>query len=105
LSQPIDVNVLARSWTHSHEEDVDDLMVFRPSGTDFPPSRGRMSFDLGATGVARSGGPGPDDRRITVEGTWNLDGNLLTLRMPGQAEQRFEITSLDNKRLVVRRAQ
>jgi hypothetical protein len=103
LPQPIDVDVLARSWTHSHEEDVDDLMVFRPSEVDFPPSRGRTSFELAVTGAMRSTGPGPDDRRVTAAGTWNLDGNLLTLQTPGQAEQRLEITSLDDERLVVRR--
>jgi hypothetical protein len=103
MPEPVDTVALAKSWTHSHEEDSGGLMVFRRSESEFPPSRGRMSFDLNRDGVAHLTGPGPDDRRIRRQGTWNLDGNLLTLRLPGRPEQRFEIQSVDDQRLVARR--
>lgn len=80
-------------------------MAFRRSELDFTPSRGRTSFDLDADGAVRMEGPGPDDRSIHREGTWTLDGNLLSLHLPGQREQRFEVHSVDRERLLVRRAE
>src|SRR5215475_12064281 len=37
-------------WTHSHEEDTPDAMIYRPASYSFPPSRGRMGLEF------RSGG-------------------------------------------------
>ena len=60
------------SWTHSFEEDVDGIEVYRPTATfAFPPSRkGRKVLEFGADTGAMEGGeasmtslsPGPDDR-------------------------------------------
>src|SRR4051794_28829227 len=94
---------LARSWTHAHEEDREGQMVFRRSEVSLPPSRGRMTFSLEPSGNADVGGPGPDDRRAHNQGSWDLRGDVLTLRVPGQGEQRFQIVSADGERLVVRR--
>jgi len=51
------------SWTHSFEEDIDDVQVFRPTATySFPPSRrGRRRLTFNAGEVIESA-PGPDDR-------------------------------------------
>lgn len=78
-------------------------MVFRPSTTPLPPSRGRVSFELDPSGAAYGAGPGPDDRRIRTRGTWSLEGDVLTLRLPGQTDQRFRVESVDADRLVVKR--
>lgn len=68
----IDKNALAQQWKHSHEEDTDTEMVFRPAGFNFPPSRGRSSFDLKPDGTLVEGGPGPTDRTETKQGSWKI---------------------------------
>ena len=103
MGNEIDLNALARGWTHSHEEDVGDRLVFRPSDREFPPARGRESFTLGSNQELTRGGPGPDDRRLTETGTWTVDGRQLILRVPGRPEERLEIVSVDPEQLVVRR--
>ena len=69
-------------WVHSHEEDTDAEMVYRPASYAFPPSRGRTSFDLRADGsyVERSPGPGRRPRR--VEGLVVTGGRPAAARAP-----------------------
>jgi hypothetical protein len=62
-----------------HEEDHEGIWVFRPTGTDLPPARGRTSLTLLAGGDATAGFPGADDRGVTDDGTWSLDGDVLTV--------------------------
>jgi hypothetical protein len=97
------MTALERAWTHSHEEDTGDGLVFRPSDFDFPPARGRESFALGPDQELTRGGPGPDDRRATAAGTWSVEGRHLILRVPGRPEERLEILRVDSEQLVVRR--
>lgn len=104
MPEQIDVGRLARSWVHAHEEDRDDRLVFRPAETPLPPSRGRVVLRLDASGVAGGGGPGPDDRSVRSQGSWELAGNVLTVRLSGMPEQRFHIESVDQERLIARRA-
>jgi len=51
-------------WTHSHEEDDDEILVYRPAATfPFPPTRGgRDSLLVGDDGTIATLAPGPDDR-------------------------------------------
>ena len=100
----LDRQLLHRRWVHSHEEDTDRGMVFRPAGFDFPPSRGRLSFELRPDGTLLERGIGPADAPDQFEGTWDLEsGDRLILHRPGQAEPRRELTveSVDADRLVV----
>lgn len=53
--------ILRRCWVHSHEEDSDEEMVFRPAAYELPPSRGRRSFELKPDGILAEGGIGPTD--------------------------------------------
>jgi hypothetical protein len=103
MGNEIDVAALARSWTHAHEEDEGDHLVFRPSELEFAPSRGRESFALGPDHALTRSGPGPDDRRAFTTGTWSVDGRQLVLQVPGHPEERLEIVSVDPEQLVVRR--
>jgi hypothetical protein len=100
-SESIDVAQLARCWMHSHEEDADGLRVFRPCDFPFPPSRGRASFDLRPCGEFWSSDPGPDDRSAKRRGRWQLDGRMLTLQRVGQAENRFQVESVNDARLTL----
>jgi hypothetical protein len=94
--------ILRRRWVHSHEEDTDKEMVFRPAAYEFPPSRGRRSFELKPDGALVEGGIGPTDRPVETQGTWELrDDRLLLRRDPSQTPRVMRIASVEDERLVV----
>ena len=95
---------LLQHWVHSHEDDKGGEMVFRPASYDFPLSRGRRSLDLRAKGELHRGAPGADDRPVTSQGSWTLDGKTLDLTGPGGAPEKFEIVSVTPEKLVLRQA-
>lgn len=100
--------VLTQRWVHSHEEDTDTDMVFRPEGYSFPRSRGRTSFTLEPDGGLVEIGIGPTDRREEKRGTWKLEARemLAFYGEPGTKPKRvLKIVSVDNDKLVVRRRQ
>lgn len=76
-------------------------MVFRPSDFDFPPARGRTSFEFLPGGVLRQGAPGPDDRRTSAAGTWAVDGDELTLYVDEQPQRRYRVAMVDDAKLVL----
>ncbi|NML32755.1 hypothetical protein [Paraburkholderia antibiotica] len=99
-----DSRQLEGQWLHAHEEDADDCSVFRPGGTPLGPSRGRSAYEFHADGRVSVSGPGPDDRRRAVEGSYALapDGTL-TIKVAGRADEVMQVQSLDSDRLVVKR--
>ena len=72
-------DLLNKRWIHSHEEDTADSKVFRPDTYNFPPSRGRFSFELKAGGRAVIHRIGATDRSQTEEGTWRVEDDSLVL--------------------------
>jgi hypothetical protein len=100
----ISADVLTQPWVHSHEEDTDNEMVFRPASFNFPRSRGRSGFDLKPDGSLVESGPGPTDRRQQSQGTWKLDGDKLVFYGgSGQPGRVLQIVSAAKDRLVVKR--
>ena len=100
----LDPAELQGRWTHSHEEDGPQTLVFRPSGWNFPPSRGRRSFELGPDGALESGSPGPDDRTRAKQGRWRLlPGDILEL-MENGSPSRLHIVRAEKDKLVVDRS-
>jgi hypothetical protein len=94
--------IVRRRWVHSHEEDTDREMVFRPAAFEFPPSRGRTSFELKPDGALLEGGIGPTDRPVETQGTWELeDDRLLLRRDPSETPRVMRIASVEDERLVV----
>jgi hypothetical protein len=94
--------IVRQRWVHSHEEDTDKEMVFRPAAFEFPPSRGRTSFELKPDGALLEGGIGPTDRPVETQGTWELeDDRLLLRRDPSETPRVMRIASVDDDRLVV----
>jgi hypothetical protein len=92
-------------WVHSHEEDTEGEMVFRPPTHPFPPSRGRMSFELRGDGTYLERSPGPVDVPEESSGSWSLDGDRLVLGAEGdRSGHAFRLAAVDEDRLVVRRA-
>jgi hypothetical protein len=97
---PIDVEALARRWVHSYEEDSAGDAVYRPSGYDFPPARGRRSFELRPDGTLVEAAPGPVDAPVETGGTWALEGETLLLH-GREGDRALRIASVDDERLVL----
>ena len=76
---------LVGRWLHSHEEDTEAELVYRPATYHFPPSRGRAGFELRPDGTAVDLGIGPTDRREESPGSWRLEGNSLILERAGDS--------------------
>ena len=90
-------------WLHSHEEDSAAEMVFRPSTFAFPPSRGRVGFELKDNGSYVDRGIGPGDGLLEAEGEWSMENGLLTLDCdiyPG-GRRDMRVISCDTDRLVI----
>jgi hypothetical protein len=95
---------LQRRWVHSHEEDTEDEMVFRPATHAFPSSRGRTSFELRPDGCYVERSPGPVDVPEESRGRWSLEGDRLLLNVEGDRPGRaWEITAAEDDRLAVRK--
>jgi hypothetical protein len=91
-------------WVHSHEEDAEDEMVFRPATHPFGPSRGRVSFELRPDGSYVERSPGPVDAPVESTGSWSLQGDRLVLAGAGEhTGHAWEIATIEEDRLVVRR--
>ena len=95
--------LLQKRWLHSHEEDSDAEMVFRPASFKFPPSRGRAGFDLKANKSYVDIGIAPADGPQESSGTWKVDGSNLELVNPSSSTpvRTLQILSVDKNRLVV----
>lgn len=90
-------------WVHSHEEDSEGEMVFRPDTHEFPPSRGRTSVELRADGTYLERSPGPVDVPEESRGHWSLEGNRLVLEGEGERPgHTWELTSAEADRLGIK---
>ena len=90
-------------WVHVHEEDTEDEMVFRPAGTDLPPARGRMAFELRPDGTFAETGLGAADVPEEATGSWAVEGDTITLS-EGAAQgvpREMEVVTADADRLVI----
>jgi len=102
----INLDMLAQHWVHSHEEDTEEEMVFRPASYPFPPSRGRKSLQLEPGGRLATSGPGPDDRSVKTQGRWRLESsNRLVLYPAGSdaPKSTLQILSGAPDKLVVKK--
>src|SRR5215204_4590920 len=99
-------DALYQHWTHSHEEDTDTEMVFRPADYDFPPSRGRYSFELKPDYTLTITGVGPTDRTQQTKGVWKVEGDdriAFYLDSPAEPSRVLQVISADEDRLVIRK--
>jgi hypothetical protein len=95
--------ILRRRWVHSHEEDSDEEMVFRPAAYELPPSRGRRSFELKPDGILAKGGIGRTDPalwRRRVRGSSGTTASFST-QDPSETPRVMRTASVDDVRLVV----
>ena len=98
-------DTLQQRWLHSHEEDSDSEMVFRPASFRFPPSRGRAGFDLKPHGALTVIGIAPGDGPALSEGSWKVDGDQLQFFAPSSTTptRTLQVLSANRDRLVVRK--
>lgn len=59
-------------WLHFHEEDYEDIEVYRPSSEDFPRSRGRRGFEIQPNGDFIHLDIGRGDAGTETTGQWEL---------------------------------
>ncbi len=93
-------------WTHSYEEDVGDVQVYRRSETFlFPPSRrGRETLAFGEGGQLTNSTPGPDDRARHSSGSVTALGrNRFRLRTGESAGSDIEVVEVAPDALRIRR--
>ena len=63
---------LQQHWVHSHEEDTQDTLVYRPSDFQFPPSRGRLGFEFLPVGAFVYFPIAPQDGSDRFTGRWTV---------------------------------
>lgn len=101
---------LMREWRHSHEENTDEIVVYRPADYPFPPSRGRIGYEFLAAGYLVYHGIAPADGETVSPGRWELLSDrrvrieinepesprrLETLLIASCSEERLEIVRQD----------
>jgi hypothetical protein len=94
-------------WVHAQEEDTMDEMVFRPAGTELPPARGRISFELRAGGDFAETGLGADDAPEKATGNWALEGDTIKLSKGATqgVPRQMQVLRATKERLVIRKTQ
>lgn len=95
---------LFQSWRHSHEEDTEEEDIYRPTGFDFPPARGRQGLEIIDNGEFILHAIGPVDLPVAIPGHWTEAGeNQLSVSLEGRAPLTLTILSVDDEILRVRR--
>lgn len=97
---------LCGRWLHSHEEDTGTEMVFRPASHEFPPSRGRMGFELRPDQSMVEIGIAPVDGPQEAAGRWELLSRKRLSFFAGASREptrTLQIVSADKDRLVVKK--
>lgn len=96
---------ILRHWTHSHEEDTQEVAVYRPVDYNFPPSRGRIGFEFMEDGELVYYGIGYADGSEQSSGRWVAEGqNWVRINVENERIQPFEleVVSCDEEALKVR---
>lgn len=98
--------LLGKTWLHSHEEDRGDTLIFRPNTYDFPPSRGRIGFQMEANGTMKQYDIAPTDGLEEKAGEWRMrDKNHMEVTFPkhNSTDYEVEIFSIDTDKLKLKR--
>lgn len=77
----MDKTLLQQKWVRAYEEDTDDEIVFRSSSNELKPRRGgRESIHLKDDNVFLHRQSGPDDKYLSAEGSWQLQGDKISFQ-------------------------
>ncbi len=100
---------LQKKWMHAYEEDADGVQAYRPTGYDFPPSRGRRGMEFKADGTFIYYDIAPSDGPLPIPGTWEpVKGEkAVKIKLQGDRPElyRLEIVSLSDNLLKVKKIQ
>ena len=97
---------ILRHWIHSHEEDTNEIIVYRPVNYNFPPSRGRIGFEFMEDGGMNYHAIAYADGSEQSFGHWDTQGqNRIRINVENERIQSFdlEIVSCDEETLKVKR--
>ena len=96
--------LIYRQWKHAHEEDQGSHLVFRPATDDFPPSRGRVEFNLDETDTCTfmyiASGNGQEG--VECHLAWDPDVARITVNYPSGRQRVFELVSLETDKLILK---
>ncbi|GGF91673.1 hypothetical protein GCM10007304_02020 [Rhodococcoides trifolii] len=84
-------------WTHSFEEDHDDVTVYRPQGYDFPRARGRAGLEFRPDGSFVDWSIGAGDARTARAGSWVADDHLRLITAAGNARTVSVVARTDDR--------
>lgn len=106
MAAKVEKKSLVGSWLHSHEEDTESALVYRPMDYDFPPARGRRGYEFQADGSCNVIGISPRDGAARTSCAWKLRGGarpeIVITYSDGRAES-VPVVSVDGERLLVRK--
>jgi hypothetical protein len=94
------------TWRHSHEDDTEAEMVFRPDTFEFPPSRGRVGYSFRADHTCTYLGIAARDGTAREPCTWTLRRATppeVVVTLPEGRQEVLPLVSVDRERLVVRK--
>jgi len=97
---------LIGAWIHSHEDDTDELKVYRPAAYSFPPARGREGFEIKEGGECIYHGIAPADGSTNEPASWRWEeGNrlIITPKEEGASEMVMEVVSVGEGMLKVKK--
>lgn len=82
-----------KHWTHSHEEDTEDVEVYRPHDFKFPPARGRTGFEIKENGEFIQYDIGPACGIEEVMGFWKAEGkNKIRVWFESQKRESYTLS-------------
>ena len=93
-------------WRHSHEENVGNIDVFRPATFRFPPSRGRLGFEIKPNGEIILHDIAAADGIAIKTGRWTFipPDSIVTDFSPNTARKfHFKIVSCTREMLKIKR--
>jgi hypothetical protein len=91
-------------WLHAHEDDYDDVEVYRPASEEFPPARGREGFAIHRDGSFVKLGIAPADGTVRTAGQWEpLADDRLRITLNTGGTYQMELVSTSSREVHVRR--
>ncbi|MFK8101094.1 MAG: hypothetical protein AB8G15_01165 [Saprospiraceae bacterium] len=96
---------LFQHWVHSYEDETGVGKVYRPSGYDFPRSRGRHGFQLKANGDCKEYAIAPTDGTLLRAAKWRYEGqDIIEIKYPEDKANplRYQILSVTDTMLTIK---
>ncbi|MGU3436258.1 M20/M25/M40 family metallo-hydrolase [Actinomycetes bacterium M1A6_2h] len=84
-------------WTHSFEEDHDDVTVYRPHDYDFPRARGRAGLEFRPDGSFVDWSVGAGDARTSRPGSWIGGDHLHLITAAGNSRAVSVVARTDDR--------